>query len=88
MMAARERLPMNYFTEHPASVGESYFEHLKAASGFGVAMIGTGIACLIHGFVPALFTRTGSQTIERLHDRMITNRRAKNSSSASVDFAR
>jgi hypothetical protein len=51
-------------------------------------MIGTGIACLIHGFVPALFTRTGSQTIERLHDRMITNRRAKNSSSASVDFAR
>ena len=79
---------MNYFTEHPASVGESYAEHLKAASGFGVAMIASGLACLIHGLVPALFARTGSQTVERLHDQMITNRRSKSSSSASVDFAR
>ena len=79
---------MNYFTEHPASVGESYVEHLKAASGFGVLMIASGLACLIHGLVPALFTRTGSQTVQRLHDRMIANRRQKNSPSASIDFAR
>ena len=79
---------MNYFTEHPASVGESYVEHLKTASGFGVAMIASGLACLIHGLVPALFTRTGSETIQRLHNQMVTNRRQKSSSSASVDFAR
>ena len=79
---------MNYFTEHPASVGESYTEHLKAASGFGFTMIVSGVACLIHGLVPALFVRTGSETIQRLHDQMVVNRRSKNPSVISADFAR
>ena len=79
---------MNYFTEHPASVGETYGEHLKAASSFGLALIASGIACLIHGLIPALFTRTGSQTVQRLHDRMVVNRASKHPSGVSVDFAR
>ncbi len=78
---------MNYFTEHPASVGETYSEHLKAASGFGFAMIASGVACLIHGLVPALFARTGSNTINRLHDRMVVNRRSPKVPGASVDYA-
>lgn len=78
---------MNYFTEHPASVGETYTQHLKAASGFGFVMIVTGVACLIHGLVPAWFVRTGSGAIQRLHDQMVANRRAK-SSAVSQDFAR
>lgn len=79
---------MNYFTEHPASVGETYGEHLRAASGFGFCLIASGIACLIHGLIPALFTRTGSQTVQRLHDRMVVNRTSKHPSGVSVDFAR
>lgn len=79
---------MNYFTEHPASVGETYAEHLKAASGFGFAMIASGVACLIHGLIPALFVRTGSNTINRLHDSMIVNRRSPKAPNASVDYAR
>lgn len=79
---------MNYFTEHPTSVGETYAEHLKAASGFGFMMIASGVACLIHGLVPALFVRTGSNTINRLHDRMIVNRRSPKMPSAPVDYAR
>lgn len=63
------------FSEHPASVGETYVEHLCAASGFGVAMIGGGIACLVHALLPFFFVRTGSQTIGALNERMITNRR-------------
>ncbi len=78
---------MNCFTEHPASVGETYGEHLKAASGFGLAMIASGIACLIHGLVPALFVRTGSDTIERLHDEMVVNRRRKNSRTGAPEFS-
>ena len=33
------------FTEHPASVGETYGEHLVMASGFGIRMILGGMAC-------------------------------------------
>jgi hypothetical protein len=64
------------FTEHPTAVGESYLEHLRAASGFGIAMIRGGAACLIHGVLPFLHTTTGSRTVSRLHDRMVTNRRS------------
>jgi hypothetical protein len=67
----------NPFTDHPASVGESYGEHLVMASGFGFKMIFAGLACLIHGLLPFLFVRTGSATINTLHTRMVTNRRVK-----------
>ena len=40
-------------------------------------MIGGGIACLIHGVLPFLFTTVGSRTIGALHDRMIANRRRR-----------
>jgi len=64
------------FTVHPASVGESYGEHLMRAMCFGVRMLGAGSACLIHGLLPFLFVRTGSRAIADLNDRMIENRRA------------
>lgn len=63
------------FFEHPRSVGENYVEHLHTASGFGATMIVAGLACMVHAAVPALFEKTGSAAIERLHDRMIRNRR-------------
>jgi Family of unknown function (DUF6356) len=63
------------FTEHPASVGESYAEHLGRALCFGTRMIFAGLACLVHGVLPFLFVRTGSQAISELNNRMILNRR-------------
>lgn len=65
---------MRLFTEHPASVGESYVEHFGMASGFGFRMILGGLACLVHGILPFLFTKTGSRIITELHDRMVTHR--------------
>lgn len=62
------------FTEHPASVGETYGQHLAHATGFGLRMIAGGIACLLHGLLPFLFVKTGSQQIRTLHDRMVVNR--------------
>ena len=50
------------FTEHPASVGESYGEHLFRAVCFGTRMMGAGLACVLHGVLPFLFVRTGSRT--------------------------
>jgi hypothetical protein len=63
------------FTEHPASVGENYFEHLRQASGFAVSMIGGGLACLVHAILPFLFTHTGSSVVTTLNTRMVTHRR-------------
>lgn len=58
------------FTQHPRSVGESYLEHLAMAWGFGLAMLTGGLACLLHGFFPFLFERTGSNCVARLHATM------------------
>ncbi len=64
------------FLDHPRSVGESYLEHQRHAFGFGISLLGAALACLVHGVVPGLFVRTGSQAITRLHDRMVTHRTA------------
>ena len=65
------------FTEHPASVGESYGEHLFRAVCFGTRMMGAGLACVLHGVLPFLFVRTGSRTISELNERMVLNRRVR-----------
>lgn len=62
------------FTEHPASVGENYFQHCRHANSFGIRMVIGGFACMLHGFLPFLFVKTGSEQISLLHDRMIVNR--------------
>jgi len=62
------------FTEHPASVDETYGEHFVTATGFGLTMLGAGLACLLHGIFPFLFGRTGSNAITALHRRMVTHR--------------
>jgi hypothetical protein len=62
------------FTRHPASVGETYLEHLESASFFGSRMILAGCACMLHGLFPFLFVTTGSSTVKHLHERMIKHR--------------
>jgi hypothetical protein len=63
------------FTEHPATVGESYWAHLVRASWFSGRMFMAGFACLVHAFLPFLFVKTGSQAITELHTAMVTGRR-------------
>ena len=63
------------FTEHPASVDETYFEHLCVATSFSIRMFAASLACLVHALLPFLFVRTGSAAIETLYDRMVANRR-------------
>jgi hypothetical protein len=68
------RLIDDFFLAHPRSMGESYLDHLLVATGFGVTMIVGGIACMVHGVFPTLFTTTGSQTVRALYNRMVSNR--------------
>ena len=62
------------FVDHPASVNESYFQHMGMAGSFGWAMLKASGACFLHALVPGLCERTGSRIITRLHQRMVTNR--------------
>jgi hypothetical protein len=56
-----------YFLDHPRAVGESYLQHQRVAWRVAGQMLAGGAACAVHGFLPFLFTTTGSRTIERLH---------------------
>jgi hypothetical protein len=65
------------FTEHPASVGETYGEHFAVATYFAGIMIAAGLACLVHAVLPFAFTTTASRAIARLSTRMTSRRGAR-----------
>ena len=71
-----------WFTAHPATVGESYGEHLVTASSFGGRMVLAGIACMLHGLLPFLFVRTGSRAVSELNAQLITRRSGSSPSTA------
>lgn len=62
------------FVDHPASVGESYMEHMGASASFGGAMFLGSLACFVHAVFPGLCVKTGSGVITDLHRRMVTHR--------------
>ena len=57
----------NPFTDHPSEVGETYFEHMGAASRVGATMALAALGCFVHAVFPFLCVRTGSSTIDKLH---------------------
>ncbi|HEY7902538.1 MAG TPA: DUF6356 family protein [Casimicrobiaceae bacterium] len=56
----------NPFTAHPASVGETYGEHLRFALRFGLRMTGGGLAAIVHAFLPFLFVTTAGRISDDL----------------------
>ena len=58
------------FTDHPASAGETYGEHMRVALSFALPLAKAAVAALVHAFLPFLFTTTASATVKTLHDRM------------------
>jgi hypothetical protein len=58
------------FLDHPASVHETYGEHFRVAAGFGWTMLLGAMGAFVHALVPALCTRTGSDTVKKLHKRL------------------
>lgn len=59
------------FLDHPASVNETYLEHMRFALGFAFWLCVAAIAALIHAVIPALFESTASRILKRLHARIM-----------------
>ena len=57
-------------TDHPASVGQTYFEHFKFAIKVSTSLLKAFSACLIHAIYPPVHKNTASATIAELHNRI------------------
>lgn len=58
------------FRDHPASVGETYLQHLAVALGYSLRLFAAALAALVHGFLPFLFKTSASGAIKQMHDEM------------------
>ena len=63
-----------WFLAHPRAVNESYLEHQAVALSFSFELFAAACACFVHALVPGLFERTGSATVTRLQEQMVTKR--------------
>ena len=58
------------FLDHPATVDESYVEHMAFAGRFSLTLFLAGGAALIHAFIPCLFEKTASNLIRKMYYRI------------------
>ena len=58
---------LSAFRDHPASVGETYPEHMTFALRFGARLVCAGTAAFVHALFPALFETTASDTVKKIH---------------------
>ncbi len=73
------------FTDHPASVNETFGEHFVFAERFGLKLIGAGLAACLHGILPFAFKTTASRTVQEMARR--TSARTDDSRQAPTDKA-
>ena len=52
--------------EHLRQAGESYWQHFRYATTFGLLAMAAGIAAILHAFIPALCTTTASRIVRHL----------------------
>ena len=57
-------------TDHPQSVGETSFEHMRFAGWFAARLLMAGGAALVHAVIPCLFEKTASRMISQMHARL------------------
>lgn len=56
----------NWFTEHPHSVGETYWQHLWFSLRSAVALFVASLAAVIHALCPFLCMSTASKIVAKM----------------------
>lgn len=59
------------FLDHPATVNETYLQHMRFALGFAFWLAVAATAALVHAIIPALCETTASRILKRLHGRIV-----------------
>lgn len=59
------------FTDHPATVNETFLQHMKFALSFSFWLGVASLAALVHAFIPVLCEATASRILKRLHARIM-----------------
>ena len=57
------------FTQHPASVDETYLGHMAFAGWFASRLFMAAFAALVHAVLPFLFETTASRIVRELYER-------------------
>ncbi|SFR97704.1 DUF6356 family protein [Yoonia litorea] len=58
------------FTDHPATVDETYFQHMRFALTFAFWLTVAGLAALVHAIIPAACETTVSRILRRMVAKM------------------
>ncbi|SLN53532.1 DUF6356 family protein [Pseudooctadecabacter jejudonensis] len=66
----RTSLLDRWFLAHPASVDETYLQHMRFAAGFAFWLAVAAAAAVIHALIPRLCETTASQILRKLTARM------------------
>jgi hypothetical protein len=61
---------LDTFLKHPRENNLTYFQHLIRAWSLGYQLAKGSVALFIHGLVPDWFQKTGSEVVQRAHDRL------------------
>ncbi len=68
-MTLKEGTMKNIFTDHPHSIGETYFKHALEALFIALRMTYTSVAMVIHAVLPFLFVKTARKTVYYFYER-------------------
>jgi len=58
------------FIDHPQSINETYFQHMRFAGWFASRLFLAACAALVHALIPRLFERTAGNLIGEMHAKM------------------
>jgi len=67
---SRPSLIDRWFLAHPATVDETYFQHMRFALGFAFWLTVAGLAALVHAVFPAICETTAGGILRKLTARM------------------
>lgn len=68
--SGRKGLIAAVFLDHPATVDETYFQHMRFALTFAFWLTVAGMAALVHAVIPAACETTASRILRRLVAKM------------------